>query len=59
MTFEQLGIGFTDRGPTCCPRVVQTCKYLGFALESCEALWIISEVIRQKLQSNLTMQLGI
>ena len=39
--------------------VIQTCKNLGFALESCEAPWIISEVIRQKLQSNLTMQLGI
>ena len=40
-------------------RVVQTCKDLGLALESCEALGIISEVIRQKLQSNLTMQLDI
>src|SRR5262249_6430698 len=40
-------------------RVVQTSKDLGFALESGKTIWIISEVIRQKLQSNLTMQLGI
>src|SRR5215831_20431711 len=40
-------------------RVVQTSKDLGFALESGKTIWIISEVIRQKLQSNLTMQLAI
>ena len=39
--------------------MVQTCKYLGLALESCEALGIISEVIRQELQRDVTMQFGI
>ena len=39
--------------------MVQTCKNLSFTLESCEALGIISEVIRQEFQSNFTMQFGI
>src|SRR5262249_47773282 len=40
-------------------RMVQTGKNLSFALESCETLWIIGEVIRQEFQSDLTMQFGI